>query len=193
MKSIKKYFFVFFYIIFFSANVKSQILIKNEFRLYIPLDSLKISCKDKFDFLFNSADLIKAMNCRIDTTDFVIGFDNAKRIIFYGCKDHNFFINNVKYLSYNKPFLDSLKLSGKIIYELGWGAYLKLPEGWNLGFDVNDIVFENGKNSLKKDALPCLLFKKGINKYKKNEEPKEWKDYKSYDILPKANYKSIPN
>jgi hypothetical protein len=147
---------------FLMLKGKSQIDLSS-FKLDIPSDSVTgCYCKQELKIIVGSANIIDGLKCKINEFDFLVGLDNRKKIIYYSTRDSNFLINDIKYLTRNRNILDSLR-KDSIIYEPGSGAYIKLGQEWNLGFDWKDVSYKKSKVSLKANAFPTILFKRSIN------------------------------
>ena len=117
--------------------------------------------------------ILKGFECIRQNILFTIAIDSRKRIVYYSTKDSNFLINSFQYLTRKKNIIDSLRML-PLIYDPTWGAYIELPDQWNLGYDISDIEEGSAMKSLKNGAIPQYLFKrsksyraqsKWVNKY----------------------------
>lgn len=146
-------------------------------RLSQPIDSLPKECLLRMDndvvIQISTNHIVPGLNCKVDNIDYFIGIDKFNKIVFYAVYDTNFISKSFGYITQNKSSLDSIKKS-KIIYESGWAAYVKLPDGWNLAFDNKDILKKGSVICLKNNAVPKFLFKRREDYNNGAIVPKSW-------------------
>lgn len=127
--------------------------------LHISVDSIK-ECNSAKEIViaFGSGNIKNGFSCMLEGINFDIAYSKNREVVYYSTKDSNFLINNFRYLTRNKTVLDSLKKEG-IYFDMDIGLFIRLPDGWKLGFYYKDATEKDNKIRLKKNAIPAYLFK----------------------------------
>lgn len=155
---MKKYLFVFILgLIMIEGKSQND---SSLFRLGIQIDSIAecISGKE-IAVAYGSGNIKQGLKCEIDGVAFNIAYSKNREVVYYSTTDTNFLINNFRYLTKNKTVVDSLKKE-TIVFNYDQGFYIDLPQGWKLGFYLQDIITRNKKYTLKKHAKPDYIFKR---------------------------------
>jgi|GEM_PF-6014314 len=133
-----------------------------DFKLDIPIDSSGLNYYGDFVLSIGPSSQVQAREFKIGAVKFFVGVDKCSHIVFYSTNDSNFLINKRRYLTRDQHFLDSIKSNSKLMNDAGWAGFIPVEDGWNLGFDFEDVK-ENPNSKgyvLKKGATPTFIFKK---------------------------------
>ncbi len=133
------------------------------FKLDIPIDSAGLN---KYEYIGDQgiftgpSSHVKGREYKMHGVKVTIGMNKISDIVCYLSCDSNFIINNVRYLSLEKGYLDSLKKNCKLFVEAGYVAYILIDDGWKLNFNYLDVIKSEKKGYfLKEGAKPTCVSK----------------------------------